>query len=467
MLFSEKFHQIKSNKIWSVLLLHVLLCCCMSCGKSKSSQNTDSTKEIKYELSDDIFPNPERGFIHNVEIHSEGEQLNPVMLSSLKNENVSMILRLYYLENFKDKPISDAELSLIKSDMQKLRDAGVKCVLRFAYTDNMSKSDAPYSIISQHLDQLETVFEENKDVIAFVQAGLIGAWGEWHSSSNGLATVDNERKVLDKLLSVLPEDMMVQVRTPGQKQQIFNTTAPIDSSIGYTSEKRARVGHHNDCFMASTDDYGTYTNVQADKEYISNEGLFVPTGGETCPPDPPSNSPGCPQATATMKLLRWTYLNLDWYQPIINAWKAAGCFDELQRNLGYRLALQTANIPDHLTINQDLPVNMKITNKGYAPLYNFKITTLVLKNITSGDIHEIEVPVDLRECKPLAEFKIDKTVKTTGIPPGTYDLYLKISDNSVGLKNRNEYSIRLANTNVWVTENGGMNNLKHQLKIGD
>ena len=104
---------------------------------------------------------------------------------------------------------------------------------------------------------------------------------------------------------------------------------------------------------------------------------------------------------------------------------------------------------------------------GYAPLYNHKNTTVVLKNKTSGEIHEIELPVDVRECKPLAELKIDKVLTTTGIPQGIYDLYLKISDNSTGLKNRSEYSVRVANSNVWVEENGGMNNLKHQLKIGD
>ena len=58
-------------------------------------------------------------------------------------------------------------------------------------------------------------------------------------------------------------------------------------------------------------------------------------------------------------------------------------------------------------------------------------------------------------------------VKPTGIARGNYDLYLKIHDNSENLKNRTEYSVRLANTNGWVEENGGMNNLRHQLKVGD
>ena len=168
-----------------------------------------------------------------------------------------------------------------------------------------------------------------------------------------------------------------------------------------------------------------------------------------------------------MKLLRWTYLNLDWYKPIIDAWKAAGCFDELQRNLGYRLALQTASLPDKIGINGDFKISIKITNKGYAPLYNFKTTQLVLKNKTSGELKEIELPVDLRKCKPMADFKIEQRVKTTGIAKGMYDLYLKIADQSSNLKNRPEYSVRLANSNVWVEENGGMNNLNHQLQIGE
>jgi len=280
-------------------------------------------------------------------------------------------------------------------------------------------------------------------------------------------------EVIKALLDAVPKDRMIQVRYPQLKQRVIYgvnanvSSASLTDAEAYGETDKARIGFHNDCFLASADDYGTYTNVQADKEYISNEGLFVPTGGETCPPDPPGSTPTCPVATSTMKQLRWTYLNLDWYKPTIDSWKAAGCFEELQRNLGYRLALETASFPGQVAVDQELTVNIKITNKGYAPLYNHKITTLVLKNNTSGEIHEIELPVDLRECKPLAEFKIDKIVKTTGILQGVYDLYLKISDNSTSLKNRSEYSVRLANTNVWVEENGGMNNLKHQLKIGD
>lgn len=446
---------------YSRFLIVFLMLLTIGCKKNKVVEE-DSSTEINYQESLDVFPNPERGFIHNMVVYSEGEGLSPTRLGALRNESVSMIMRMYYLEAFKDQPISSTELTLIQSDMQKLRNAGIKCVLRFAYTDDMNGTDAPLSIIEQHLDQLKPIFEENEDVIAFVQAGFIGAWGEWHSSSNGLATVENERKVLEKLLGVLPPDIMVQVRTPGAKQQIFNTSAPVSVDIAYTDEERARVGHHNDCFLAGGTDYGTYTNIQADKKYISDEALYVPTGGETCPPT--GEYPDCQTSKDEMKLLKWTYLNLDWYQPVIDLWRNSGCFNEFQRNLGYRLVLVKAKFPKTAIVNQNFNMEISMTNKGYAPLYNYKITNLVLKDKASGEIYSKEMQVDLRDCKPNGVLTINGNISLAGIPLGDYDLYLNITDRSESLKDRPEYSVRLANTDCW-DQDSGMNNLKHMISI--
>ena len=449
------------KNIPALLMIGVILSLFAGCKKPSGNEDQNITI-IQYEVSMEIFSNPERGFIHMADVKSEGENLSPLWLANLRSENVTMMNRVFYLDKFKNQPISEPELQLIRTDLLFMRNAGIKCVLRFAYTDDMEVSDAPLAIVKQHLDQLKPVFEENKDVIAFVQAGFIGAWGEWHSSSNGLATVENEREVLFKLLSVLPVDIMVQVRTPGAKQNIFNTTAPIESAIAYSSENRARVGHHNDCFLAGGTDYGTYSNIQADKEYISKEALYVPTGGETCPPEGPF--PDCTTARTEMQRLKWTYLNLDWYQPVIAAWKTSGCFDEFTRNLGYRLALMNAKLPKQVVAGQDYNVEITLTNKGYAPLYNYKNTILVFKNKTSGTSYPVDLAVDLRSCKPNGMFTITKSLKLSGIPAGDYDLFLSITDKSSNLKNRIEYSVRLANKTTW-DDTSGMNNLKHQVNI--
>lgn len=450
-------------KIGYKALLPVLLCCSLGCKKT-STTPPPVDEGVTYTVSGAIFPNPERGFMRTMDVHSEGAGLIQTQLNTFRSQNISLVLRFYYLEAFKNQAISATELSLIQGDLDKIRNAGLKAILRFAYTDDMAGTDAPYSIIAQHLDQLQPIFAANQDVIAFVQAGLIGAWGEWHSSSNGLTTTDDERTVLTKLLSVVPADIMVQVRTPVMKQQIFNSTLPVDAAIAYSTENRARVGHHNDCFLTGGTDYGTYTNIAAEKQYISNEALYVPTGGETCPPSP-GYDPSCFEGRNEMKLLKWTYLNLDWYPATINAWKNSGCFDEFQTYLGYRLALVKSKFPKTIAATASLAANISITNKGYAPLYNKKISYLVFKNKTSGAYYEKPLQVDLRTCKPLVELAVSENVNLSGIPAGDYHLYLRIADKATSLKSRIEYAVQLANTDVWVTDNGGMNDLKQDITI--
>ncbi|MDP9076290.1 MAG: DUF4832 domain-containing protein [Bacteroidota bacterium] len=455
------------NRLIGIGAAIVVLCCgifiaCTKSGGGGGSKPvvTKPAAGVKFDLSSDIFPNPERGF---TKTYTTNTPLDPVSLNTFRvNLNTTIIVRDFYLSDFKNKAIDQAYLNFIQTDLNTIRNAGLKGIVRFAYTE--TDTDAPLSIVEQHMDQLKPIFEANKDVIAFVQAGFIGDYGEWHDSSNGLATADNEKTILLKLLSVVPSDIMIQVRTPLQKQQVFGTAVPLTALQGYTGTDIARVGQHNDCFLSSTDDYGTYVNVDVEKQYVSNEGLYVPVGGETCQPIGGYSS-SCDLGRTQMKLLRWTYLNMDYYQPTINGWKTAGCFDEFLRNLGYRLALVNAVLPGQATVNGSLKLGINITNEGYAPLYNKKNTSIVLKNTATGIFYEAPLTYDIRGIKPDATVTLDESVSLSGIPAGTYALYLRIADQAPGLKNRIEYAIRLANTGTWVEDHGGMNDLKSTLKI--
>ncbi len=447
-------------------LLWGLLFGSLSLGCSDSGPDEEipeiKPKGITYEESQEVFPNPERGFYDHTEAHGPDDGLTSTQLSSLKSENVSLIIRVYYLTNYRDGQIDVAMLEMIKSDMEAVRDAGIKAIIRFAYTNEMEGEDASLEKIEDHVEQLAPVLNSNKDVIAFIQAGFIGPWGEWHNSSHGLTTVENERKILFKLLEELSSDILVQVRTPGAKQRIFETAEPIGSAIAYTDEFRARVGHHNDCFMAGVDDYGTYANVEAEKAYINQEALYVPTGGETCPPQ--GDYPDCAKAREEMKLLRWTYLNRDYYLPVISSWKDAGCLDEFKRRLGYRFVLDSAILPEEIDQGGNYPLQINLTNKGFAPLYKAKTTSLVFVNKTDGGKYTFELAVDLREVKPGVSFTIEESVKISELPAGNYDLFLEITDESEKLENRVDYKIRLANKNSWDPESG-MNKLQQQVTV--
>ena len=129
------------------------------------------------------------------------------------------------------------------------------------------------------------------------------------------------------------------------------------------------------------------------------------------------------------------------------------------------MALVSAKFPDQAAAGASLSVQINITNKGYAPVYNKKITYLVFKHKTSGQYYNVNLAADIRACKPNATLEIKESVGLSGIPAGEYDMYLRIADNAVNLKPRLEYAVRLANTDVWTEDNGGMNNLKHTIKI--
>lgn len=441
-------------------------CLAVCCSKGGGQENTDDGRlTVNYQASSAIFSNPERGFMHTYSTLSDNNSLNATTLAALRDRNVSIFLRVIYLQDYKDQPISAEKLAAIQSDMEKVRNEGLKIILRFAYTDNMDGTDAPIEIVEQHLDQLKPIFEDNEDIIAFIQAGFVGAWGEWHNSSNGLASPENSQRVLFKLLEVVPSTLMVQLRTPILKQRIFNTSQPVTQANADQKDLVARVGHHNDCFLSNATDYGTYTdnNVQAEKNYISQDALFVPTGGETCPPTG-GFSPNCTEGRNQMRLLKWTYLNLDWYQPTINLWRSSGCFEEFQRNLGYRLVLESSVAHSTAVVNDKLLFGLNIVNRGYAPMYHQKNVGLVLKNKTTGNTHELSLSFDLRSCRPDQSTNFEQELSLVGIPAGEYDLLLKISDRSVNLKDRPEYAVRLANEQVWEAETG-LNRLLRQLTI--
>ena len=426
---------------------------CQSDSGSDNKEEAAGEGKVTYAVSNEVFTNPERGFMHTWQVNSEGAAITAASLANLKKENVSLILRLYYLEKFKTTPLSQAQLDLLKTDFTRLREAGLKCVLRFAYTDAQDGSDASVAVISGHLDQLKPILEDNKDVIAFVQAGFVGAWGEWYYTTNQLTTAANKKLILDKLLESFPKEIKIQLRTPKIKQDYVATTTAMDATVGYGSSNTARLGFHNDCFMASVDDYGTYINVTAEKTYISNEALFVPTGGETCPPtDVPVAS--CSIAEKEMTLLKWTYLNLDYYGPVLQEWRNNNCFADFERKLGYRLALASSSVAKEVAVNGTLAFNAVINNSGFAPVYNPKNAYLILRSTSGGTVYKKKLSFDVRRVVPRVAFELKETVSLTEIPAGTYELLLKIEDSSSKLSERPDYSIRLANTGLWETATG-------------
>lgn len=419
-------------------------------------------QQVIYQPTDEIFINPERGFYTQLTTYNTQSPITLSSLNNIKSQGRSIILRMYYLTNFRNAPLSQAMLTMIANDFNTIRQAGMKCVLRFAYSDNIGQPDAPLNIILNHIDQMKPILQQNGDVILVMQAGFIGAWGEWHSSTNGLDNTASRRAILFKILDALPTNRMVQVRTPKFKQEIFNNVNPIPPDSAFMETYYTRTGHHNDCFLASWDDYGTYTDTTVEKQYLSDDCLFVPMGGETCNPSPFS---GCDNAVYQMRRLRWTYLNASYHPTVLNNWVVNGCMNDVKRLLGYRFELINGTYTNSLKPGDAFDFNLTLVNQGNAALFNPRDVELILIDKNSGQRYVCKLPVDPRHWKPSDTTYLHYQIGIMNNHPlGNYDLYLNLPDAASNLHFNPSYSVRVANLNLWDAEKG-YNKLNHELVI--
>ena len=209
-----------------------------------------------------------------------------------------------------------------------VRSAGIKLILRFSYNfpsggddddddDDYEKAqDATLERVLEHISQLRPVLQRNADVVAVLQAGFIGAWGEWHSSSNDLTSPENKRAILNALLNATGPTRTVQVRYPPCLMRVYPSplTAVAAHSPGRSDDHQGRTGHHKDCFLVSKTDAGTYAERRpkrnAQKRYVEQASKYVMVGGETCAVKPLGRQRSdCETALAEMGRFHYTYMN--------------------------------------------------------------------------------------------------------------------------------------------------------------
>src|SRR5690606_7275300 len=101
-----------------------------------------------------------------------------------------LVFRYYVLDDVKTTAIPQSTLNKIEEDMSAARTAGVKLIPRFVYSITQNSGNCPEGFICppygdaskanviQHINDLKPVLQANADVIACVQIGLIGTWGE-------------------------------------------------------------------------------------------------------------------------------------------------------------------------------------------------------------------------------------------------------------------------------------------------
>lgn len=450
-------------KIKKMLILTLSAMFAVSCFAFTACKNAVESyvQQLNYTECIEKINNPDQGFYRPVYVRvtENGVSYN----KNIVNEST----RLYHLRidisafsgavNGKgDMQLTQSAVNGFEEILFYLKERDKNAIVRFAYDPsfNGSKNSEPsLQTMLTHIGQICAVINRYENTVTAVEAGLIGPWGEMHSSE--VANAQNITPVIDKYLTET-RSVPVLVRTPKMIYDYLGITlADID---GYTipqSDKAYRLGIYNDGYLGSETDLGTYTDREREVEFLSKQTDHLPYGGEVVTPSCKLHD--IEKCLPEMHKLGLSYLNVEWNNAVIDKWKnslyTAECGDDeiyygataftyIENRMGYRFVLEKSVFG--YSQNMDgLQIELDVKNTGFGNLNRKKCVKILVADsegkvvlsqsaddFTGGDKYNCSVDTDLQS--------------------GVYDVYICIygeeSDGAIF------YSVRFANDGLWNEE---------------
>ncbi len=430
-------------------------------GAGCSVEESTSRRTVTYRASNALLANPERGPVvfHQPEASVAAANREPLdtpgVLDYVRRERertgATLLRVVYSLQEWRHAPIPADFLARIDRDFATARSTGVKLIPYFAYNwvseqeqEQGQGRDADADRIVAHLDQLRPVLHRNADVLAFMIAGFIGPWGEWHNSTSGNRAPDESmndatRRIVDALLAAVPKQRAVALRYPDDKAALYGTE-PMPPAAAFDGSPRARLGFHDESFL--NDRWPDVRQQPWFYPYIDQEGLLVP---QVVAFDPDTLEPGSTLDCRDL-VTEVARLHVDAMLDVEGAPELTGtCAPELRRRLGYRLRLVEASVPERMRPGAPLALTFTVANDGVAPPYNERPVDVVLRHQTTGASTVVATDADPRRWVPGAPrtVRVDQPLPP-GLAAGTYDVLLHLPDPAPGLRADPAYALRLA-----------------------
>lgn len=434
------------------------------------SDRSERLVTVNFQSTEEDIINPERGFSRFAEVTVSQDALN-----AGRAEGRSVFGLMITLSEFRDVLLSDAFLAQIQTAFDRGRVAGVKFIPRFRYDRTAEGRDAPLNLVLQHIAQVTPLLHANKDLIVNVEAGFIGAWGEWHSSANGLTRPffgsevnERTRAIIAALLKAVPTDRMIAVRTPRYKRQLMGDDRNLTLPEAFSGSDRARIGFHNDCFLANSTDSGTYARGRRKEEleWLHKETRYVPHAGETCSATS-SALPfmNCDNAVQELNYTNWRTLNIGWHPAVYKFWEVNGCMGEVRRRLGYRFVLKSAKAPVSVPAGGSLRLHLEVRNTGFATPLNERPVEAVLRHAGTARTHFLPLDADPRRWWNGETHNYTfRIALPSDVTRGEYELLLNLPDAAPALRKDPRYSIRFANMDTW-EDPTGFNKLRLRVAV--
>lgn len=432
----------------------------------------DEPDGIKVALTetDELFPNPERGLF--VQAYYTSANMTGRIKSDVIDENrnksdkLTLYLHSYYLTDYMESDIPQEFFDRLDSNMNALRAGGAKAVVRFSYKSSMDYSAQPWNATAEwihtHIDQVAPYLQKHADVIYCIQCGWLGSWGEWYYTDNGFkmnptkdADFEKRWEVLEHYLRVVPTSRQIALRIPAYKMRYLkmrgdSASSPLTAAEAFKPTNKARIAGHNDCFVSSSNDVGTYRN-DADRQFWAEDTKYTIMGGETC--EKCASSKGS-YAISQMERFHWSYLNRDYREAVTGMWRSDGTMDTILHRLGYRLALEKVILPKEAKAGAEYKPYFKLHNRGFAAPMNKRDLELIFVSTTNPNQKFIYSQTEDPRFWLPGLHKFTLSCKLDEQMHGEYKMYLNLPDPYPSLHNDPRYSIRLANKNCWEEATG-------------
>ncbi len=427
---------------------------CLSFSACKHAQ------ELNYTESTARINNPDQGFYRPIYV-----RVNENGVTYNKNI-VTASTQLYHLRTDisafsgavngnADKPLNQAALDGLDGLLSYLKSKDKNAIVRFAYAPNfgdMKDAEPAKEVILQHIKEVCPVLDKYQNTITAIEAGMIGPWGEMHSSA--IANAEHISPIIDTFLSNT-STIPLLVRTP---KMIYNylgiTINDIDDYSIAATEKAYRLGLYNDGYLGSNSDLGTYTNREKEIAFLSRQTAHLPYGGEVVIPNSPLHD--IQTCLPEMNQIHLSYLNVEWNNQVIDKWKnctyTSDCgsdslyygktaFEYIENHMGYRFVLTNSTLTYTKTLDY-VSASLTLKNVGFGTLHRTKNAKLLLVNENGEAVFSANVGT-FNECTNYDLY----TDLNVNLQNGKYDVYLCLYGEE--LEGVPLYCLQFANDGLW------------------
>ncbi|MGN0832289.1 MAG: DUF4874 domain-containing protein [Kiritimatiellia bacterium] len=187
-----------------------------------------------------------------------------------------------------DLPLDENALLAVSNSFVKCRANGGTCIPRFAYTWDGWGGCEPddFETILTHIRQLGAVISQFPDVIPALECGMIGAYGEMHTSR--YAAPEYANRIVGAWLEHTPASVAVLVRSPAYITRYAGMTTAefLAAHPGPDGSAFDRIGFYNDGYLGTDYDYGTWSGPNSPSGFDRDQGRAylaprgLPYGGE-------------------------------------------------------------------------------------------------------------------------------------------------------------------------------------------